>query len=52
MTAASDPRHDLAHLGHHALHTPAPDETVAYFVDLLGMDVARPEAMTFRLHRS
>jgi catechol 2,3-dioxygenase len=40
VTAASDPRHDLAHLGHHALYTPAPDETVAYFVDLLGMDVA------------
>ena len=33
------PRHELAHLGHHALLTPVLDDTLAYFVDLLGMDV-------------
>jgi catechol 2,3-dioxygenase len=31
--------HDLAHLGHHSLRTPDPDQTIRYFVDLLGMDV-------------
>lgn len=35
--------YDLAHLGYHAMYTPTPDETLAYFVDLLGMDVVRQE---------
>lgn len=34
-----EPIHDLAHLGIHGILTPTPDETVAYFHDLLGMDV-------------
>lgn len=33
------PAHELAHLGVHGLRTPDPARTVAYFVDLLGMDV-------------
>ncbi|HWI31802.1 MAG TPA: VOC family protein [Microbacterium sp.] len=33
------PRHVLAHLGPHAILTPTIDETLAYFVDLLGMDI-------------
>ncbi|MFV0373904.1 MAG: hypothetical protein ACK5KK_07390, partial [Microbacterium sp.] len=34
-----EPRHELSHLGPHGLFTPTPVETVAYFRDLLGMDV-------------
>jgi len=33
-----DPIHDLAHLGRHALFTPDPQNTLRYFVELLGMD--------------
>jgi len=39
---------DLAHLGHHAIFTPTPDETLRYFVDLLGMDiVAQDDGVCF-----
>lgn len=34
-----EPLHELAHLGVHCLVTPDLDQTVRYFVDLLGMDV-------------
>jgi catechol 2,3-dioxygenase len=37
---------DLAHLGHHAIFTPSFDETVRYFVDLLGMDVVHRDGDT------
>ena len=40
---------DLAHLGHHAIFTPTLERTVAYFVDLLGMDVVRDDGDTVYL---
>jgi catechol 2,3-dioxygenase len=43
MTAAQDPIRDIAHLGHFELFTPKPDESLWYFRDLLGMEVAHEE---------
>lgn len=37
MTA--EPIFDVAHLGHFELLTPKPDESLAFFVDLLGMEI-------------
>lgn len=42
-THSVEPVHDLAHLGHHAILTPTIEETLAYFVDLLGMQVVAVE---------
>lgn len=39
----SEPLHELAHLGIHSILTPTPDATIAYFHDLLGMDVVAQE---------
>lgn len=39
MSQRPEPLHELSHLGPHGLFTPTPAETVAYFRDLLGMDV-------------
>ncbi len=36
----SEPVRDLAHLSHIELLTPKPDESLAYFRDLLGMEIA------------
>lgn len=33
----TEPRHDLAHLGHVELLTPKPDESLRFFVDVMGM---------------
>lgn len=38
-----EPRHELAHLGPHALRTPDPEGTLRYFTGLLGMDVVAEE---------
>ena len=34
----SEPNMDMAHLGHVELLTPTPDESLRFFVDVLGMD--------------
>jgi catechol 2,3-dioxygenase len=38
MPAASEPLHDIAHLGSVELFTPVPDKSLWYFRDLLGME--------------
>jgi catechol 2,3-dioxygenase len=37
---AKEPVLDIAHLGHIELLTPKPDESLAFFVDVLGMTVS------------
>jgi catechol 2,3-dioxygenase len=39
MTDPTEPIHDVAHLGHVELLTPKPDESLRFFVDVLGMSV-------------
>jgi catechol 2,3-dioxygenase len=43
MTA---PLHDLAHIGHAELLTPKPDESLAFFVDVLGMEIEAREGQS------
>lgn len=38
MTQASEPMHDIAHLGHVELLTPKPERSLWYFRDVLGME--------------
>jgi catechol 2,3-dioxygenase len=40
MAAQAEPIHDIAHLGSVELFTPKPDQSLWYFRDLLGMEVA------------
>ena len=35
-----EPVYDLAHLGHMELLTPKPDESLKFFVDVMGMTVS------------
>ncbi len=35
-----EPIYDLAHLGHMEMLTPKPDESLAFFVDVMGMTVS------------
>ena len=39
LMAATEPLHDVAHLGGVELFTPLPDPSLWYFRDLLGMEV-------------
>ena len=38
----TEPIFDLAHLGHMEMLTPKPDESLKFFVDVMGMTVSRP----------
>ena len=38
MSAVSEPMHDVARIGHAELLTPTPDESLRFFVDVLGME--------------
>lgn len=40
MVHEDEPIHDVAHLGHVEILTPKPDESLRFFVDVLGMEVA------------
>ena len=37
MTNPNEPIHDIAHLGHVELLTPKPEESLRFFVDVMGM---------------
>ena len=39
----SEPLHDLAHIGHAELLTPFPDQSLAFFTDLFGMEIEARE---------
>lgn len=43
MAAREEPLREIAHLGHIELLTPRPDDSLCYFRDLLGMEVAHSE---------
>lgn len=43
MTSVTEPLRDIAHFGHIELLTPKPEESLFYFRDLLGMEVAHEE---------
>ena len=45
----SEPRHELAHLGHHGMYTPDLANSLWYFVDLLGMDIVARDDRTVYL---
>jgi catechol 2,3-dioxygenase len=40
---SAEPIHDLAHIGHAELLTPRPEESLRFFVDVLGMEVEATE---------
>jgi len=40
------PPHDLAHIGHAELLTPSPDASLAFFVDVLGMEIEAREGQS------
>ena len=42
-----EPIFDLAHLGHMELLTPKPDESLTFFVDVMGMTVSGRRAIRF-----
>ena len=46
MAAPQEPLRDIAHLGHVELLTPRPHESLWYFRDLLGMEVAHREGQS------
>ncbi len=46
MTAAPEPIRDVAHIGHVELLTPKPEASLAYFTDLLGMEVVHREGQS------
>ena len=46
----SEPIFDLAHLGHMELLTPKPDESLKFFVDVMGMTVSGRFAGRTALH--
>ena len=37
MTNQNEPMHDIAHLAHVEMLTPRPDESLRFFVDVMGM---------------
>jgi catechol 2,3-dioxygenase len=41
-----EPIHDLAHIGHAELLTPRPEESLRFFVDVLGMEVEASEGQS------
>jgi catechol 2,3-dioxygenase len=45
----SEPLHDLAHIGHAELLTPAPEDSLRFFVDLFGMEVLAREGASVYL---
>src|SRR5947209_16690559 len=47
--AASEPIHDLAHVGHAELLTPYPEESLRFFVELFGMEVEAREGQSVYL---
>ena len=46
MTLEGEPLQDVAHLGHVELLTPKPDESLWYFVDILGMEKIHQEGQS------
>ncbi len=49
MAAVREPIRDIAHLGHVELLTPKPTESLWYFTELLGMEVAHQEGQSVYL---
>ncbi len=49
MDGAQETTRDIAHLGHFELLTPKPDESLWYFVDLLGMEKVHSEGRSVYL---
>jgi len=49
MDAPQEPIRDIAHLGHVELLTPRPEQSLWYFRDLLGMEVAHREGQSVYL---
>jgi len=49
MASAREPIRDIAHLGHVELLTPKPAESLWYFTELLGMEVAHREGQSVYL---
>lgn len=49
MIASEEPFHDVAHVAHVELLTPAPDESLTYFHDVLGMEVVAREGVSVYL---
>ena len=47
--AMSEPLHDLAHIGHAELLTPTPEESLRFFVDVLGMEIEAREGQSVYL---
>jgi catechol 2,3-dioxygenase len=45
----SEPLRDLAHIGHAELLTPAPEESLRFFVDLFGMEIEAQEGQSVYL---
>ena len=44
----SEPMGDVAHIAHGELLTPAPEQSLAFFVDLFGMEVEAREGQSVR----
>ncbi len=42
----SEPLHEIAHIGHAELLTPTPDESLRFFVDVLGMEIEAREGQS------
>lgn len=49
MTDSKEPIRDIAHIGHFELLTPKPEESLWYFVDLLGMEKVHTEGKSHYL---
>lgn len=49
MDGSREPTRDIAHLGHFELLTPKPDESLWYFVELLGMEKVHSEGRSVYL---